>query len=477
MPREYQRKTIGTYDHSKLMTAIQLVKEGESVYSVSKSSGIPYGTLYRRSHDQIQRNDKRIGSGRGFVLNNTEENLLVEALMYLADKGFSQDREDIKLMVKSYITFIGKKTPFKDDKPGKDWCMSFEKRWNVVLGKRKPELLTKARANDLSLKTLTDFFEPHCIFNLDETGLRTDPTAGKIFVRKTSKTAYYIAPSCGKSMYTVLFCGSANGQCLLPFVVYKAIHLYDAWCQNGPENAMYGVTKTGWMEDYIFESWIDRFIIHVKDFEKPVLLLCDGHNSHITYSTVKKALDNHIILLCLPPNTSHALQPLDVGFFAPLKSHWKKILKDWLRESRHKNVDKSVFPTLLKALISKIDNKLLKSGFNGSGLYSVDKSKPMKKIVNMQPMHEEVDKFNKKENVVKNLQRSIDSVLTPSPSQPTLTALANSKKRRARVQAKKGEILTAQDVVARLQEEEKNKAEKKTVSVSKRKLLDITNTV
>ncbi|XP_065671687.1 uncharacterized protein LOC136089564 [Hydra vulgaris] len=411
--------------------------------------------------------------------------------MYLADKGFPQDREDIKLMVKSYITFIGKKTLFKYDKPGKHWCMSFEKRWNVVLGKRKSELLTKARANDLSLKILTDFFElyektlnnnnlfdrPHCIFNLDETGLRTDPTAGKIFVRKTSKTAYYIAPSCGKSMYTLLFCGSANGQCLPPFVVYKAIYLYDVWCQNGPENALYGVTKSGWIEDYIFESSIDRFIIHVKDYEKPVLLLCDGHNSLLTYSTVKKALDNHIILLCLPPNTSHALQPLDVGFLAPLKSHWKKILKDWLRESRHKNVDKSVFPTLLKALISKIDNKLLKSGFNGSGLYSVDKSKPMKKIVNMQPKHEEVDKFNKKENVVKNLQRAIDSVLTPSPSQPTLTALTHSKKRRARVQAKKGEILTAQDVVARLQEEEKNKAEKKTVSVSKRKLLDITNIV
>ena len=76
--------------------------------------------------------------------------------MYLADKGFPQDREDIKLMVKSYITLTSKNTPFKDDKPGKDWCI---KRWNVVLGKRKPELLTKARATDLSLKTLTYYFE------------------------------------------------------------------------------------------------------------------------------------------------------------------------------------------------------------------------------------------------------------------------------------------------------------------------------
>ena len=60
-------------------------------------------------------------------------------------------------VVKSYITLTIKNTPLKDDKPGKDWCISFEKRWNVVLGKRKPELLTKARATDLSLKTLIDF--------------------------------------------------------------------------------------------------------------------------------------------------------------------------------------------------------------------------------------------------------------------------------------------------------------------------------
>ena len=106
-------------------------------------------------------------------------------------------------------------------------------------------------------------------------------------------------------MYTVLFCESANGQCLPPFVVYKALHFYDAWCQNGPENTMYGVTKSGWMEDYLFESWIDRFTIYIKDYEKPVLLLCDGHSTHLTYSTVKKAQDNHNFTLLTSKHKSH----------------------------------------------------------------------------------------------------------------------------------------------------------------------------
>jgi len=491
MPREYQRKTKTKYDHATLMTAIEQVKAGESIYGVSKNKGIPYGTLYRRCHDKIQRDDKRIGSGRGFVLTNTEEKLMVEALMYLADRGFPQDREDVKLMVKSYIISTGRNTPFKDDKPGKDWCIAFEKRWKENLGKRKPELLTRARATDLSEETLTKFFElyektldennlsdrPHCIFNLDETGLRTDPTAGKIFVRKSSKTAYYLTPSCGKAMYTVLFCGSAAGQCLPPFVVYKALNLYDSWCKNGPNNAMYGVTTSGWMEDYLFESWMDKFITFVKDLEKPVLLLCDGHNSHLTYSTVKKAQDNQIILFCLPPNTSHALQPLDVGFFAPLKSVWKKVLKEWLRESRHKNVDKSIFPSLLKKLVDQIDGELLKSGFNGSGLFPIDRSKPMKKVVTVKPKGDTENNSNPHNQVVEHLQRAIESVLTPSPSQSTVAALANTKKRRARVQAKKGEILTEHDVAMRLNEEEKKRSEKKNPQKcsQKRKLKDVSN--
>ena len=57
--------------------------------------------------------------------------------------------------------------------------------------------------------------------------------------------------------------------------------------------------------------------------------------------------------------------------------------------------------------------------------------------MNMQLKRDEVDKSNKKEDVVKNLQRAIESVLTPSPSKPPLTALADAKKRKARVQAKK----------------------------------------
>jgi hypothetical protein len=49
------------------------------------------------------------------------------------------------------------------------------------------------------------------------------------------------------------------------------------------------------------------------------LLVCDGHDSHISGSFIAYCLQNQILLLILPPYTSHLLQPLDVAIVGPLK--------------------------------------------------------------------------------------------------------------------------------------------------------------
>ena len=48
----------------------------------------------------------------------------------------------------------------------------------------------------------------------------------------------------------------------------------------------------------------------------------DGHKSHVGLNWVELAEKNNIILLCLPPHTTHRLQPLDVGCFGPLQTAW-----------------------------------------------------------------------------------------------------------------------------------------------------------
>ncbi|KAF8805525.1 CENP-B protein, partial [Phlegmacium glaucopus] len=59
----------------------------------------------------------------------------------------------------------------------------------------------------------------------------------------------------------------------------------------------------------------------------------DGHGSHTTLNWITLAQANNIILYCLPPHTTHRLQPLDVGCFGPLQTAWFNRCDDILDET------------------------------------------------------------------------------------------------------------------------------------------------
>ena len=88
----------------------------------------------------------------------------------------------------------------------------------------------------------------------------------------------------------------------------------------------------------------------------------------LSLELIRKARANNVILQCLPPNTNHLLQLLDLGVFAPVKSAWKSILKRYKLETRGEQVSKEVFPSLVAQLWDasfKPDH--CKGGFHGAG--------------------------------------------------------------------------------------------------------------
>ncbi|KIL55069.1 hypothetical protein M378DRAFT_58967, partial [Amanita muscaria Koide BX008] len=50
----------------------------------------------------------------------------------------------------------------------------------------------------------------------------------------------------------------------------------------------------------------------------------DGHGSHEQLELINLARKHNIILFCLPPHTTHKLQPLDVGVFGPFQRAWSE---------------------------------------------------------------------------------------------------------------------------------------------------------
>jgi len=79
---------------------------------------------------------------------------------------------------------------------------------------------------------------------------------------------------------------------------------------------MYKCSPNGWINSQLFVDWLQNlFLVETATIPKPILLIMDNLSSHISIEAIELAQKNQIILLCLPPNTTHALQPLDLVTF------------------------------------------------------------------------------------------------------------------------------------------------------------------
>ena len=120
------------------------------------------------------------------------------------------------------------------------------------------------------------------------------------------------------------------------------------WTPNGPAGAKYNVSEKGWMDTTSFHDWFTNFFIQLLPEGRPVVLIMDGHASHLSIGTIKAAVDNGMILLKLPSNSTHVLQPLDVGVYGPAKTEWEKILIKFAWQNLGIALSEKLFPMLLK---------------------------------------------------------------------------------------------------------------------------------
>jgi hypothetical protein len=81
------------------------------------------------------------------------------------------------------------------------------------------------------------------------------------------------------------------------------------------------VSESGWSNSEIFKSYLkDHFIKYVPGrTDAHVLLLFDGHKSHISVDLITWAQNYNIIMYVLPAHNSDILQPLNVGCYGPFQ--------------------------------------------------------------------------------------------------------------------------------------------------------------
>lgn len=219
---------------------------------------------------------------------------------------------------------------------GKDWLYGFLKR-NPSITIRQPEATSINRVTafnkdevDLFFKNLELIMEKHKfrtskIYNMDETGISTVQDPGTVIAEKGQKRVGSVTSYERGKNITVICAVSAAGSYIPPMFIYPRKRMSPQLSKDGPNEAIYHCSKNGWTNHDLFVIWLKHFVKFARPTsDEPILLVLDNHYSHVSLEAYLFCRENFISVLSIPPHTSHRMQPLDVAFYSPIKTAFRR---------------------------------------------------------------------------------------------------------------------------------------------------------
>ena len=379
---ETKAKRGKPYDKANLLRAFEATKTGMSVYRASRLYSVPESTLRDRTRGYVSL-DGRSGPERLF--SHEEEKQLTQHITYMGDIGYGYSKGSIQYMAADFAKSIGR--PVKAANGLSDhWFYGLLKRW-PELKMVKPQKLHIARAKSASKEIIDKYFKelgtilrendlmdaPERIFNIDETGISTEHSPPRIVCSKATDPQAVTSPK--SSNVTIIAGANALGNHIPPFYVFPGKRWVDELLSGAPAGSAGTMSDSGWSNSSIFETYVmDHFAKHagVKEGldQKPSLILYDGHKSHLLLTLTQWASERRVILFVLPPHTSHLTQPLDVGVFGPLKSHYYKECQTYLQQNPGISITRyEVAKLTARPYLKALCPENILSGFRRCGIY------------------------------------------------------------------------------------------------------------
>lgn len=195
-----------------------------------------------------------------------------------------------------------------------------------------------------------------------------------------------------REFISLLACACADGTTTPPALIYKGATnaLQSTWVDDLQETdeAYFTSSENGWTCNALGMAWLRKFDkdTSAKAKNRRRLLILDGHSSHINWEFINLADSLRILILILPPHTTHRLQPLDVGLFGPLAQAYSKHLDQFTNDglgwvAMTKRMFWGVFK---KAWRDSFTAKNIKSAFKKTGIW------PLKAEITIQQLPDAV---------------------------------------------------------------------------------------
>jgi len=159
-----------------------------------------------------------------------------------------------------------------------------------------------------------------------------------------------------REFLSLLACICADGSKLPPALIYQGEHadLLDTWVAdfNEGDEAFFAATSNGWSCDSLGLQWLQK-VFHPYTKEKAGnrrrLLIVDGHSSYVNLQFIEWADQHRILLMILPPHSTHRLQPLDVGLFQPLATAYSNQISNLMSMGQgYVSMNKALFWPMFK---------------------------------------------------------------------------------------------------------------------------------
>ncbi|XP_066526699.1 uncharacterized protein [Hoplias malabaricus] len=373
-------RTKKTWKDEDMVRALEEVSAGMAVRHAARTFNVPRNTLGNRVSGRVTHGCR---AGPKQLLAPEDEWALVQYCIYCARHGFPLTKE--RLM--AYANAVRRKRSPREDVPplGKKWWHCFRRRHAAELSMRTPDTIDRGRAACARQRMVGQYFnlltsnletyglmeKPSQIYTCDETSFQMDGTRFKVLSPRGAKHIYQQAPGT-QDHVSVLACFNAAGEDIPPFIIFAKHFPGGPYTQGGPPNALYGKSPAGHIDRDLFQRWFEHFLRHARK-ERPLLLIFDGHKSHLAPEVIEAAKREDVVLLCLPPHCSHVLQPLDVGFFGPLKAEFAKMASNLCHFKNSYIVNKTVFAKVFCHPYQQLkDRDIVVEGFRKCGIFPLN---------------------------------------------------------------------------------------------------------
>ena len=388
-PFRVRNQQDSIHQEGRIVLAVQAIqnKSISSVAAAARAYDVPRSTLRDRVNGTLSQTTLR---ANGHKLTQLNEYILTKWILSMDDRGAAPRPPMVRTMANILLAATG------SDVVGKCWVGNYIKR-TPAIQTRFSRRYNYSRALQEDPRILREWFQrvedticrygilPDDIYNFDETGFAMGlVSTAKVVIRAEYYGRRSVLQPGNREWVTTVEAINALGWCLPPMIIFKGKRYIESWfCSDLPDDWRFEVSPNGWTTDEIGLRWLQKLFIPATTSRtrgRYRLLILDGHGSHLTPEFDKICAENDVIPICMPPHSSHLLQPLDVGCFAVLKRSYSGLVDQQTRCGIN-HIDKLDFLAAYPhARTDAFKTNTIQNAFRATGIVPIDTEPVLSKL-------------------------------------------------------------------------------------------------